>query len=363
MGRNSRRVPGPRGDFLLYGATGYTGGLILRHALAQGLRPVVAGRDAEAITALAAAHRLEHAVTALGDSHALLQAVAGVPLVIHAAGPFVDTALPMVRACLAAGTDYVDITGEIAVFEALHALDDEARRAGIVLLPGAGFDVVPTDLLAAHLKRRLPSATHLQLAFRSLGGGVSRGTARTALASLGAGGAVRTAGRITQVPPAWRSRVVDFGFGTRPVQVTTIPWGDVSTAWHSTRIPDVEVYTVVGRWPRRIMKATRVLGQRGLAPVRALLGAALRLAPPGPDDEARARGAALVWGAAWDDEGRRVESRMRTPEGYRLTSITAVEAARRLLSGGVPPGFHTPSTAWGADWLLEQDGVEREDTV
>jgi short subunit dehydrogenase-like uncharacterized protein len=228
-----------------------------------------------------------------------------------------------------------------------------------MLFPGAGFDVVPSDCLAAHLARRLPSATSLRLAFQAVGG-ASRGTLTTMAENAGRGGAVRRGGRIVPVPAAYRSMEVDFGRG--PVGVTTIPWGDVSTAYHSTGIPDVEVYTRVPRSQARMLRATRHLGWLlGSAPVQRLLKRAIRRGPPGPTPEQRARGLSLLWGKVEDGEGRRAVSRLRTPEGYTLTARTAVEAVRRVLAGDAPAGFQTPSRAYGADWILEFEGVERED--
>lgn len=345
--------------FLLYGANGYTGRLILERALAEGMRPTLAGRSADEIRSLAGAHGLEARVFPLDDAAALEAALREVRVVLLAAGPFSRTSAPVVDACLRTGTHYLDITGEIGVFEAIAARDAEARAAGVTLLPGVGFDVVPTDCLAAHLKRRLPSATRLALAFQGLGG-VSRGTAVTAVENLDAGGMVRRGGRLTPVPAAWRTRRVDFGRG--PVAVTTVPWGDVSTAWHSTGIPDVEVYMRVPPAARRAMVASRYLGWLlGSAPVKGLLKRAIRSGKPGPTPEERARGGSLLWGEAEDDRGGRATARMRTPEGYTLTARTSVAAARKLLAGEAPPGFQTPSGAFGADWILGFEGVERED--
>jgi short subunit dehydrogenase-like uncharacterized protein len=348
-------------DFLLYGSNGYTGRLIVERAVAAGLRPRLAGRSPE-VAAQAAEHGLEHRVFALGDAAALASALEGVPVVLHAAGPFAHTATPVVEACLRGKTHYLDITGELGVFEAIAARDAEARDAGVMLLPGAGFDVVPTDSLAAHLKRRLPSATRLRLAFRALGGGVSRGTATTMVENAGRGGAVRRGGRIVPVPAAWRTRTVHFGFGSRPTEVTTIPWGDVATAYHSTGIPDIEVYTRMSAGQRRALAATRNLGWLlGSAPVQRLLKGRVRARPAGPSPEAREKGVSLVWGEVEDAEGNRASARMRTPEGYTLTAMTAVAAVQRVLGGDAPAGFRTPSLAWGPDWILELEGVERED--
>ena len=143
-----------RADFLLYGSYGYTGRLIADRALEQGLRPLLAGRDVAALAAQAAELGLEFRAFSLDDTAALDAAVRAVPVVLHAAGPFAHTAAPMAQACIRAGVHYLDITGEIAVFEAMAALDGAARASGVMLMPGAGFDVVPTDCLAAHLARR-----------------------------------------------------------------------------------------------------------------------------------------------------------------------------------------------------------------
>jgi short subunit dehydrogenase-like uncharacterized protein len=194
-------------DFLIYGANGYTGGLIARLAVEHGLRPLLAGRDAAGVGALANELGLEHRVFPLDDTAALDAALAGVAAVLHCAGPFSRTSRPMADACLRTGRHYLDITGEIAVFESLAARAAEARAAGITLLPGVGFDVVPSDCLAAHLKRRLPSATRLALAIKGTER-FSRGTARTMLENTG--GMVRRAGRLEPVPAAWKTRIVDY---------------------------------------------------------------------------------------------------------------------------------------------------------
>jgi short subunit dehydrogenase-like uncharacterized protein len=346
-------------DFVVYGANGYTGRLTARMAVQRGLRPILAGRNEAEVAALAAELALPHRAFGLDDPGAVDAGLAGAAVVLHCAGPFARTSRPMVEACLRTGTHYLDITGEIAVFEAVARRGAEAEAAGVMLLPGAGFDVVPSDCLAAHLESRLPTATRLTLAFQAVGG-VSRGTATTMVENLGAGGAVRRGGSIVPVPAAWRSRQVDFGSG--PVTVTTIPWGDVSTAYHSTGIPNVEVYTRVPRSARRMMVLSRHLGWLlGSAPVQSLLRGRVRAGPPGPSDERRARGESRLWGEVQDDQGRRAAARMRTPAGYTLTALTSLAIAERVLRGDVHPGFRTPSLAYGADFVLGIEGVSRED--
>ncbi len=344
---------------LIYGSNGYTGQLVTEQALASGLRPILAGRSASAIREQAVALGLEHRVFALEERAAVYGGLDGISTVVHCAGPFSRTSRPMADACIRAGAHYLDITGEIAVFEALAARDAEARDAGVMLLPGVGFDVVPSDCLAAHLVRRLPTATRLALAFEARGG-ISRGTATTMVESSGGAGMIRRGGTLERVPAAWRTRQVDFGFG--PTDVTTIPWGDVSTAFHSTGVGNVEVYTAMPPATRRIMIASRYLGWLlNTTVVRRVLTRIVRSGPPGPSATARARETSRLWGEATDRSGRRVVARLTAPQSYALTAMTAVAAIQQVLGGTAMPGFQTPSRMFGADFILEIPGVRRED--
>jgi short subunit dehydrogenase-like uncharacterized protein len=348
-----------RADWMIYGANGYTGELIARHAVAGGQRPVLAGRNADALASLARELGLPWRAFPLDRPDELDAGLEGMGAVVHAAGPFSRTSRPMTDACLRRRVNYLDITGEIGVLEALAERDREARSAGVSLLPAVGFDVVPTDGLAAHLKRRLPGATALSLAFKTTGR-MSRGTMRTALERLGEGGWVRRGSVLTPVPSGWKVREVDFGRG--PERAVTIPWGDVATAWRTTGIPDIEVYLAA---PARLIRTLRIA--RWLGPIlrtgflRRLALRRVASAPPGPSNAERERGRCWIWGEVVDDEGRRAVSRMITPEGYTLTARAAVAAAGRVLAGMVPAGFQTPSLAFGADFPLELEGVSRED--
>ncbi|HUQ32841.1 MAG TPA: saccharopine dehydrogenase NADP-binding domain-containing protein [Pyrinomonadaceae bacterium] len=346
-------------NFLLYGANGYTGKLIARLAAERGLRPTLAGRDKNTIEQLAAEHGLEHRIFALDDAPAIDAALSEVSVVLHCAGPFSRTSRPMADACLRTGTHYLDITGEASVIETLAARDAEAKAAGVMLLPCVGFDVVPSDCLAAHLKRRLPTATHLALGIQGMGR-VSHGTATTMVENINRGGLVRRGGKLTPVPAAWKTREIDFGRG--PVQATTIPWGDVASAFYSTGIPNIEVYAAIPGSVRRLMKLSRAFGWLlGTHPAQRFLKRRIKAQPPGPNDEERARGKSFVWGEVKDDAGQRMVSRLRGPEGYTLTALTALTIVERVLAGQFSPGFQTPSKAYGADLILEIEGVTRED--
>jgi len=346
-------------SFLLYGANGYTGRLIAREAAQRGLGFTLAGRNAPEIEALAAELRVPHQVVALDHLAGLDRALEGHGAVLHCAGPFGRTSAPMADACLRRGVHYLDITGEIAVFESLAARDSDARARGVVLLPGVGFDVVPTDCLALHLKQRLPDATHLWLAFQTRGG-ISRGTALTSLEGAGGGGRVRRDGRLTTVPPAWKTRMVDFGKGPR--LTVTIPWGDVATSWYSTGIPNVEVYVAAHPAAVRSLRLSRWLAPLlALPPVKALLVRGVRRREPGPSDQARATGFSVVVGEVRNDGGQTARARFTGPEAYTLTMHSALNAVTRVLDGGVGAGFQTPAKAFGPNFALEIAGTSREE--
>ncbi len=346
------------GRFLIYGCTGYTGKLVARTAKSQGLQPLLAGRNASKTQAVAALHGFAWRAFDLAETAKLEAVLQEVDLVLHIAGPFSATSRPMADACLRTGRHYLDITGEIDVFESLAARSSEAQARGVMLLPGAGFDVVPSDCLAAHVKRRLPDATRLFLAIGGLGM-LSRGTAKTSVEGIALGTRARRGGRIVRLPDTPRASA-DFGGGPSPT--VALSWGDVATAWHSTQIPDIDVHF---QSSRQIEQMTRLgpvarfvlstrLGQR-------LAKAAVDRQPEGPSDTERSRGHAVLVAQASNAKGQTVRSRLRTPEGYTLTALTALEIARRVLAGDFKPGFQTPSLAYGADFALQFPGVTRED--
>jgi len=346
-------------NFLLYGANGYTGALIARLAVQRGLRPILAGRNPNKVELLSTELGLEYRGFTLEDRATVDEALADVAVVLHCAGPFSQTSQPMVAGCLRTKTHYLDITGEVAVFEAIAAQDAEAKAAGVMLLPGVGFDVVPSDCLAGHLKARLPSATWLALGFQAVGR-MSRGTATTMVEAQHRGGLVRRGGVLTPVPVAWKTRIIDFGQGA--VEATTIPWGDVSTAFYSTGILDIEVYAAFPASTRRAMVASRYLSWLlGLPAVQSFQKRLIQNQPPGPTATERAQGRSLLWGEVKDDSGKELVSRLQGPEGYTLTAMTATAIVEKVLAGQVAVGFQTPSLVYGADFILEIEGVMRED--
>jgi short subunit dehydrogenase-like uncharacterized protein len=260
----------------------------------------------------------------------------------------------MMRACLARAVHYLDITGEIDVFESAHGFDTQARRAGVLLCPGVGFDVVPSDCLAARLKAELPDATHLALGFDSRSP-TSRGTSKTMIEGLRTGSRVREAGRIVSIPFAGRVREIDFGGGRKTA--IAIPWGDVSTAFYTTGIGNIEVYIPASpRAVRRMQHLNRWRWLLGWKPVQAWLKRRVDRAAPGPDATLREQTPVQLWGEARTASGRTVVGRMRVANGYTVTVHAALGIVTRLLGNAAPIGFHTPSQIVGADFSSRLPG-------
>ncbi|WP_116105355.1 saccharopine dehydrogenase family protein [Lewinella sp. IMCC34191] len=348
-------------DFVLYGAYGYTGRLITRMAADHGLRPLLSGRNADKLEAMHHEFGYDYRAVDLKNRTELDQLLTEYPVVLHAAGPFEHTAEPMMEACIRTNTHYLDITGEIPVFAMAAKKAPEAERAGIMLMPGVGFDVVPTDCMAAYLKGKMPEATELVLAFAWKGGGISQGTAKTMLGGVGSGGAIREHGAIKKVAAAHQTR--DFPFSQNvSLKAVTIPWGDVFTAYFTTGIPNIKTFFAVPPKQLKTMERSNWLAPvLKLGPVKRYLKRKIESRPAGPSDEQRAKAESYVYGEVKDVSGRTLAARLRTPEGYTLTGITSLMIVRRVLDGEATAGYQTPAGLFGADFIMEVEGTERED--
>lgn len=345
-------------DIIVYGAYGYTGELIVRRCQELGVKPLLSGRNEDKLKRLAEKYDLPYLVADLKPED-LDQLLAGATVVVHAAGPFIFTSKPMVEACIRNKVHYTDITGEIAVFAQASKYDKQAKEAGVMLLPGTGFDVVPSDCLAAHLKSRMEDADDLVLAFYGTGR-ASRGTSLTVVEGLGMGGTIRENGKIKQVSDAYD--VKRFDFGPHNMTAVTIPWGDVFTAFFSTGIPNIKVYMGLpekvinsmkwGRWFGWLMRSEFV---KKRARAKIIAGKA------GPSDEQRAKTKTYLVGTVTDKNGNSLTSTLETQEGYTLTAMTSVDVALKVVAGNFKPGFQTPSLAYGKDLITEVSGFQFAD--
>lgn len=344
-----------KNKWMIYGANGYTGRLIVNEAKERGMQPILAGRNKAVIEELCAETGFECRVFELEDKSAVREALEGVAVVLHCAGPFSATSQPMIEACLANHCHYLDITGEISVFANAHRQSDEAMRADVVLMPGVGFDVVPTDCLAASLVELLPAATTLKLAFES-GGKMSPGTAKTSVEGLAGGGCVREDGKLKWVPLAWKSREIPFEHGKR--MAVTIPWGDVFTAYISTGVPDIEVYMAAP--PSTVLQMKRLRMLRPLLSMQWVQNAMKRRiekSVKGPGTDARQASQMQLWGEVSSADGRSVSATMITPDGYDVTVMASLGIVEHLLQTEVEGGFYTPSLLLGAGYAQSLPGI------
>lgn len=342
-------------SWMIYGANGYTGRLIAKEARKLGLNPILAGRSDKSIELLAGETGFESRVFDLEDTDALEKGLEGVSLVLHCAGPFSSTSLPMIEACISQSVHYLDITGEISVFANAYRYSEEAKRADIVLMPGVGFDVVPTDCLAATLVNALPSATRLMLAFES-GGQMSPGTAKTSIEGLAGGGCVRKDGKLKWVPLAWKTREVRFRHGKR--LAVTIPWGDVFTAYVSTGVPDIEVY--MSAPPSAVLRMKRLRMVKPLLTmqwVQNMMKRRVERSISGPEIGERQNSKVELWGEVSTADGRSVSATMTTPDGYDVTVSASLGIVQHLLKEDVEGGFYTPSLLMGAAYAESLPGV------
>ncbi len=344
-------------QFLLYGANGYTGKLIAKLAASYQLQPILAGRTESLIQQLAEELNLPYRIIDLDDRESLEKALSEVKLVLHAAGPYVYTAKQMIEACLKTGVHYTDINGDISVFEMLKKYDAVAKEKNIMVMPGVGFDVVPTDCIALQLKNKMPNATHLKLAFASVGGGLSHGTAITMAGKIGEGGAVRLNGKIVGSPLGHKGMWVNFG--DKSLFVMSIPWGDVSTAYTTTCIPNIEAYTGIAPKVYRMLKfqwAFNWLLRTNF--VRNFIKKKIKSRPPGPSNEQRKKSSSLVWGEVSNAEGKIITTAISCLDGYTLTAHSSLLITKKILEGNLKLGYQTPAGCYGENLIMEVQGTK-----
>ena len=337
---------------MLYGANGYTARLIIKELIGVGIKPVLAGRNQEKISTLADKHGFDSSIFSLDDTDVIEENLADVTVLINAAGPYSQTAKPFIDSCIRSKTHYIDITGEIDVFVYAESKNRDAEEAGIILCPGTGFDVIPTDCLSYLLKEKLPDATELNICFFSENGRPSIGTAKTSIEGLANGGRIRSNGIIEHVPLAHLVKEIDYGQG--PKTAMSIPWGDVATAYYSTGIPNITVYT-----PRSKKGIDKIIKQRKwlfimkLGIVQKFIKNKLqkKIVNGGDSDEKRAQSKMWVWAEVKNDSGQLHSGKFQVGNGYDVTGFGAMAVAKYLLEEEFSGGYYTPSKLMGPDIL------------
>lgn len=336
---------------LVYGSYGYTGQLIVEELKRRGMDATLAGRNAEKVKKQAESFGFDHFACDLADTEKLENLLSKFETVLHCAGPFHRTVRPMVKACLATHTNYLDITGEIAVFEYCNSKNSNAKESNIMLMPGVGFDVVPSDCISKHLSNQMPDANQLDLGFYSIGGRLSHGTATTMVEGLNQGGAIRKDGIITKVEAGSLTKTINFQ--GKDMLTAAIPWGDVSTAFYSTNIPNIITWFVLPPKSIKRMKNMKYLGWLlGSSPVQKFLKKKIKAQPAGPNEAERTKSSALIWGQVTNPQNQTKTAILSCPNGYTLTAYMAVEIAEKVGKGEKTNGFQTPSLVYGPDLVL-----------
>lgn len=339
---------------LLYGAYGYTGKLILDELLTtQVCRPLIVGRDVQKIEKLAESYKLDFDVAEVESFGELLKKHSSVDLVINAAGPYIYTAQEIAVSCVEVGVHYIDVTGEISVFNQLHALDKAARKAGVMLLPGTGFDVAPTDCLANALKKKMPDATHLELAFANVGAGASRGTLLTSVLSLETTTLIRAHGVLE--PVAWKTQQREINFGPFKRYCVAIPWGDLATAAISAGFENIKVFMPMK--PKMVIRLPLITTFLRIPLLKRLALRWVRQKVTGPTKELRDASQTHVVGKVWNKAGDKIEMRLQTANGYTFTAQCTAWVTQSILNGKLIAGYQTPSMAYGYNFIKEIKAV------
>lgn len=345
---------------MIYGATGYTGTLLARAAAEHELRPILAGRDAAKLRALAEPLGLRHRVFSVDDVRRHTDALRDVHVLLNSAGPFSTTARPLADACLRAGVHYLDVAGELAVFEEVEQLDAAARERGVMLMPGAGFVVVVSDCLAAHVAARLPGADRLRIGTSS-SSFLSRGSAKTMIELVGGAASVRRNGVLTSVPVGAVEHAFDYGEG--PSRSVAMSMPELATAFRTTGIGNIEAHVEANRVERAAFQLAARSSWLLRNPFSQIaLQTAVELMPDGPSEDVRGQTTRAVVVEAEDRAGRTTWARAVTPEAYRFTATAALSIAARVLREDFRPGAETPARVYGADFLLSLEGVRRDDS-
>ncbi len=329
-------------------------------AVKAGMKPVLSGRDGQKVAELARTLNLEYIAFGLDNEQAVADKIKDFKVVLHCAGPFIYTSTIMANACIKAKTHYLDITGEYQVFERIFKMNDAAVQAGVMLMPGVGFDVVPTDCLALYLSEKLGNVVSLDLALYMLGGKLSHGTAITIAENLGDACVIRRDGKLVKVPNAKLIR--SFRIREEDKRGVAISWGDVSTAFRTTGIPNITVYNIL---PQKLIDGMKLSNYLGFIMrtrfVKNFMINKIKKRPAGPDEAQRKASTSIVWGEVKNKAGGAQKAMLYLPEGYTLTALTSLKIVELVLAKEPPYGSKTPAQVFGKDFILQFEGVRRKD--
>lgn len=336
-------------SFLIYGANGQTGQLVVDALLARGLKPVLGGRNDARVKALAEARGLRHRIFDLDDRNGLDHGISGFRLVVNLAGPFVGTSTALAQGCLRVGAHYADISAELADFRSLQPLAERASDSGVMLLPGIGFGFLITECLALHAWQRHRAAVQMQVGIRYSHHGQSRGSLKTLLENPALPGFRLEAGQLKSTAAFENQAEFDFGDGGRR-RCASYPWrAEALAIAASTGLSTVETHIAL---PRLAQWLTRYPALAKNPRIRKLLLGSAR----GPSPKQLQQGRSWVVAQTVDENGRRQSSLLSGPDPYRCTADAVAWAAQQILAGRVQEGLATPAQLFGTEPLKALPG-------
>lgn len=342
--------------FLLYGCTGYSGKLIAQECRRQGLEPVLAGRSHDKVKTIAEQSGCQYRVFDLEQPELVKESIKDCFLVFNAAGPFTQTCMPLLKACLQQGVHNLSLVGEIPLLESLYGYDSQAKKAGITLAVGLGYDVIPTDCLANVLKQELPDASHLSITMQGASD-MSPGSTKEMIEQLGEQPFwQRKNGQLIQGKS--QTRAIDIGLGE--TFTMSIAWGDIASAYHSTAIPNIEVYAALSRGEWLVMQMISAF--KPVIRIKRIQGYINRLIDrfvAGPDTETLEQTPVYFLAEARNAQGKTVRAKLKTASGYKLTYLGAVYAIKHVLENPVRTGYQTPAQLMGSRSIEKLPGSSR----
>ena len=339
--------------WMLYGCTGYSGKLITKECHRQGLKPVLAGRSESKVKRIAEEFGFEYRVFDLADAQQIECALADCYMVFNAAGPFTQTCEPLVEACLKKGVHNLSLVGEIPLLEELQKYHQAALDSGISIAVGLGYDVIPTDCIANVLKEKMPDATHLSINMQGASD-MSPGSTKEMVEQLGEQPFwARKSGQLVESTAI--TKKIDVGQGE--ILAMTIAWGDLSSAYYSTKIPNIEVFASLNRFEVWIMRGISAL--KPLIRVKRVQGwinQLIDLTVKGPSEQVLEESLVYFLAEAKNAKEETVKVKLKTASGYKLTYLGAVFSIKHVLENSPEAGYQTPSQLLGKRAIEKIEG-------
>lgn len=336
-----------KNKILIYGALGYTGNLFVTRALDKEL-PMVLGARKEKVREIAEAIGSEYRIFEIKNTADILPFLSDVFLVVNFANIQFSLNKALIEACIQSGTHYIDLGSEYYDISEVHKYHEASIASGSMLMPGYGFNLVPTDIAADIAHQFLPDANELIFGFAAIGES-SRGTVKSVLRDATRKGFFRKDGKLQAIAPAVEE--IQFAADGRQYTLVNNPlMGEVITAWEGTKIPSIKTYSYFPWILVQFMKG-RLNWLR-----KFLLKYAGLFFPAGPTEKQLRSGYSYSWVEAKNAD-KKVLITIKGPEAYLFTVQIIQQLIRQLVKGKVSSGFIRPAF-FGRELIESVEGVQ-----